>query len=265
MKKNILITGASSGIGKMIAEHLTKKGYHVVGTSRNLDTSSPFDMIQLDVNDDTSVDNAIKTFITQYGKIDVVINNAGFGICGSIEDTSMDEVRDQFETNFFGVVRMIKAVLPHMREQKEGMIINISSIGGLIGLPFQGFYSSSKFALEGLMEALRLEVKAFNIKAFNINPGDFKTGFTSNRRKTRKISEVYKKAFETTLTIYEKDEQNAPEPQEIAILIEKLIKKGGNFQVRYLVGQLSQKMGVTIKNLFGSKIFEKIMASTYKI
>lgn len=265
MSKTVLITGASSGIGRTIAEYLAQKGYQVIGTSRNGNVIANYDMIALDINNEQSVNMAIQTCLERYQKIDILINNAGFGICGAIEDTSIEEAKQQFETNFFGAVRMIKAVLPHMRERKQGLIINISSIGGLIGLPFQGFYSSSKFALEGLMEALRLEIKPFNISALNINPGDFKTGFTSNRRKTKVTSIHYQTALDTTLSIYERDEQNAPEPYEIGVLIEKLIKKGNNYKVRYLVGQLPQKMSITIKNLLGSKLFEKIIASTYKI
>jgi short-subunit dehydrogenase len=156
MNKKILITGASSGIGKVVGEYLTKKGHSVIGTSRDPDRQQvEFEMIKLDVTDDASIDNAFQILFDRFDKIDVLINNAGFGICGPIESTSIKEAKDQFETNYFGVVRVTNKLLPHFRINKSGLIINISSLGGLIGMPFQGHYSASKFALEGYTEALR--------------------------------------------------------------------------------------------------------------
>jgi len=169
----VLVTGASSGIGKCCAEYLAKQGYRIYGTSRravSTDTrqrssnANLFQMIRMDVTDDVSVKQGIDHIIAEESCIDVVVNNAGFAIIGSLEDTTIEEAKSQLDTNFFGALRVCRAVLPTMRKQNAGYIVNISSIGGLIGLPFQSAYSASKFALEGAMEALRLEVKPFGIQ-----------------------------------------------------------------------------------------------------
>ena len=171
-------------------------------------------MIQMDVTDDTSIKTAVRHIVDKEGHLDVVVNNAGIGVAGSIEDTSMEEIKFQFETNFFGVFRVCHEVLPIMRIQRSGYIINISSIAGLIGVPFQGAYSASKFALEGLTEALRMEIKSFGIHTVLIEPGDFNTGFTINRIKTKKsqISSIYSDRFKRALHIMKEDERNGSKP-----------------------------------------------------
>jgi len=262
--KRILITGTSSGFGKTIAEHLHNIGHTVVGTSRNPEkTDSEFTTLRLDVNDESNVKETVRQFIEMNKSIDVLINNAGYGIAGPIENTSIEEAKDQFDTNFFGGLRMIQAFLPYMREKKNGLILNIGSIGGQIGLPFQGFYSASKFALEGLTESLRIELKPFNVNVVNINPGDFATNFTANRRIVKNVSEDYQTKFDAALKVYENDERNGSDPEIIAQLVERLISEEKNYQVRYLVGDRLQKMGVKLKGLIGSKGFEKLMMSTY--
>ncbi len=261
--KNIFITGTSSGLGKIMAEHLHAAGYKVVGSSRNPKGDSPFPSLALDITKDDSVENAIEKFVKENGKIDVLVNNAGYGISGSIEETKMEDAISQMDSNFFGTVRMNKAVLPHMRKQKEGLIINVSSIGGLLGLPFQGFYSASKFALEGYTEALRMETKDFNVKVVNVNPGDFKTSFTANRVFTENPDSVYNEQFKKAVEIFEKDEQSGADPIEVAKLIERLIKKESGHKVRYLVGAPIQKLAVYLKGILGSRIFEKIIAGSY--
>ncbi|MGD1994460.1 MAG: SDR family oxidoreductase, partial [Anaerolineae bacterium] len=184
-KEVVLITGASSGIGKACADHLVQQGYRVFGTSRR----APFPpqpakpgepvMIRLDVDDEASVGQVVGHLHQSVGHIDVVVNNAGFGVAGAVEDTTLAEARAQMETNFFGVVRVCRAVLPRMRERGAGLIVNVSSLGGVIALPFQAFYSASKFAVEGFTEALRMEVKPFGVQVVLIQPGDLSTGFTS--------------------------------------------------------------------------------------
>lgn len=179
--KNVLITGTSSGFGKATANHLSNIGYNVVGTSRNpLKTENNYKIVMLDLRDDESVQTAISEATQIMGSIDILINNAGYGLSGPIEETSIDEAKEQLEVNFWGMFRMTKAVLPDMRKQQKGLIINISSLAGLIGLPFQGFYSASKFAMEGFTEALRVEVKQFGIHVVNINPGDYHTSASQN-------------------------------------------------------------------------------------
>src|SRR6185295_4263495 len=151
-QKVIIITGASSGIGKACADHLKSRDHKVYCASRSTEDQLAAGNVSLDVDDDDSVRLAVQRVLDDAGRIDVVINAAGFGIVGAVEDTSIEEAKMQFETNFFGVVRVCKAVLPVMRDQRSGLIVNISSIAGLVSLPFQSFYSASKFALEGMTE-----------------------------------------------------------------------------------------------------------------
>jgi NAD(P)-dependent dehydrogenase (short-subunit alcohol dehydrogenase family) len=194
----VLVTGASSGIGKACAERLFARGCRVYGTSRQApralaqvrtsDLAPMLRMIPLDVTSDASVDAAVGVVVACEGRIDAVVNNAGFGVAGAAELTTIEEAREQFETNFFGTVRVCRAVLPVMRQQGSGRILNVSSIAGRIGIPFQAFYSASKFAIEGFSEALRMEVAPFGVKVVLIEPGDFRTGFTAARRLARGAS-----------------------------------------------------------------------------
>jgi NAD(P)-dependent dehydrogenase (short-subunit alcohol dehydrogenase family) len=174
MSKVVLITGGSSGIGKAIGEFLFHKGFTVYGTSRNPKKviNSIFPLIALDVRSVESIKHAVDKVISISKRIDVVINNAGVGITGPIEETPTDEMRNNFETNFFGPIEVIKAVLPQMRKQKSGLIINITSIAGYMGLPYRGIYSASKGALELVSEAISIEVKPFGINIVNIAPGE---------------------------------------------------------------------------------------------
>ena len=191
----VLVTGASSGFGRAIAAHLAARGYLVYGTSRSAvmpeEATAPAErslvpiMIPMDVCVDASVDAAVTHILRRHGRIDVLVNNAGFGIAGAVEDTSADELRRQFDTNVFGVLRVCRAVLPHMRRQGGGRIINVGSLAGLIALPFQGAYSASKFALEALSESLRMETKPYGISVSVIEPGDFRTSFTASRVRTQ--------------------------------------------------------------------------------
>lgn len=186
MKKVILITGGSSGIGKSVGIYLSEKGFTVYGTSRNPDSikEHPFNLVKLDVNDTASITSAIEEVIEKEGRIDVLINNAGMGITGPLEDTPTDEMRKVFDTNFFGPIDVMKGVLPQMRIQQSGLIINVTSIAGYMGLPFRGIYSATKGALEIATEAIRMEVKAFNVEVTNVAPGDFATNIASGRYHT---------------------------------------------------------------------------------
>ena len=189
MSKVVLITGGSSGIGKSIGEFLHQKGYTVYGTSRNPDKviGSVFTLLRLDVCKTETIHEAIKTIIALSGKIDIVINNAGVGITGPLEEIPSQEIKNNFETNFFGPIEVMKAVLPQMRKQESGLIINITSIAGYMGLPYRSVYSASKGALELITEALRMEVKSFGIQITNIAPGDFATNIASGRFHKRNL------------------------------------------------------------------------------
>ena len=165
MKKVILITGGSSGIGKSIGTFLHEKGNIVYGTSRNPEniSNSVFELLQLDVRDVESIKKCVSQVIQKSGRIDVLINNAGVGITGPLEEIPTEEIMNNFQTNLFGPIEVMKAVLPQMRQQKSGLIINVTSIAGYMGLPFRGVYSASKGALELITESLRMEVKQFGI------------------------------------------------------------------------------------------------------
>ncbi|MBU0580203.1 MAG: SDR family oxidoreductase, partial [Candidatus Margulisbacteria bacterium] len=187
-KKTILITGCSSGIGLETAILCAKRGHKVVATMRNLDKAEPLQekantkhvklsIKQCDVNNQASVDNCINETINEFGQIDVLINNAGYGLISPLETIKIEEAEAQFQTNFFGVIRMIQAVMPIMRKQKMGKIINVSSIAGIEGNALFGVYSATKFALEGLSESLAQEVKRYGIQVKLIEPGPVDTSF----------------------------------------------------------------------------------------
>ena len=266
-KKVVLITGVSSGFGKICAEFLNQRGYKVYGTSRNQTTKiKSYKMIQMDVNDDTSIKKGVRYILDKEGRLDIVVNNAGVGVAGSIEDTSINEIKLQFETNFFGVFRVCNEVLPIMRTQRSGYIINISSIAGLIGVPFQGAYSASKFALEGLTEALRMEVKPFGIHIVLIEPGDFSTDFTIHRIKTKKsqIDSIYSDRFKRALHVIEEDERNGSKPGKVAELVDYIINHPSP-RPRYMVGPILQQIAVHLRKFIPSQIFEWIIMKSYKI
>jgi len=269
----VLVTGASSGIGKSIAEYLAKEGYRVYGTSRkqqpgnNVDEQGGTDcfpkMIQLDVCSDESVESAINYILEKEGTINILINNAGFGIAGSIEDTNEDEAYRQFNTNFFGVHRMCRRVLPIMRRQGNGLIINVGSVAGLISIPFQAMYSASKYAIEAFTEALRIEVRPFGIKVALVEPGDTRTGFTSNRQfvMASDDSSPYNSSFKKSINRMIKDELSGPSPEVVAKVVAGLIKKK-NPPIRVVVG-FSYKIIVLLKRIIPSRLAELIITKLY--
>jgi NAD(P)-dependent dehydrogenase (short-subunit alcohol dehydrogenase family) len=264
--KVVLVTGASSGFGRCIARALAGRGHRVYGTSRTpAGDDGPVRMLALDVASDDSVSRCVEALLAAEGRIDVLVNNAGVGLCGSVEDTALDEIRWQMETNFFGAVRMMRAVLPQMRVQRAGRLITISSLGGLVGLPYQPFYSAGKFALEGLNEALRLELVGSGIESTSITPGDFKTGFTAARVFARAArSPSHEKRLERVVSIYERDERSGADPQRVADLVAKLVA-APRVGVRYGAGRWDQRAATFAKRLLPAALFERILAYTYSI
>jgi short-subunit dehydrogenase len=253
----ILVTGASSGIGQSCAELLTRRGHRVYGASRTSE-------LRMDVRDEASVNAAIQSILEREQRLDAVINNAGFGIAGAVEDTSIAEAMEQFEVNFFGVLRVCRAALPAMRAQRQGTIINIGSIGGLIAIPYQGLYSATKFALEGLTEALRLEVRDFGIHVVLIEPGDHRTGFTQNRRLTGAsgAGSAYGKTFAHAVERMAADEQAGPSPDRVAALVARVVESRRP-RLRYTVGPAPQRAAVWLKRLLPYAVMEAIMRQTY--
>lgn len=268
----VLITGASSGIGKACANYLHQRGYRVFGTSRHAGSrteketkkdplhSDSFELIRMDVTSDISVKQLVDHVLETEGRLDIVINNAGFGYAGSVEDTSIDEAKSQFETNFFGVLRVCRAVLPIMRKRHSGTIVNISSMAGLTGIPFQGLYSASKFALEGMTESLRMEVQPFGIHVALIEPGDFQTEFTARRRRTSQSREnpAYLENFKNALAVMEADEMKGSSPEKIAQLLEQIVKTSSP-RLHYTIGSTSEKIGIALKKIMPARLFEWIL------
>ena len=183
MKKVVIITGASRGFGELIAKKFQKENFQVIATMRNIDSSPSLkklenlDIKKLDVTVKSDIKNVVNYTVEKYGRIDILINNAGYGAFGFLEEASDQEIRNQFNVNYFGLIDCIKGVLPQMRKQKDGVIVNISSIAGRFGLPFTSLYNSSKFAVEGLTECLHYELSLFGIDIKTVAPGSFRTGF----------------------------------------------------------------------------------------
>jgi short-subunit dehydrogenase len=268
MKKIILITGISSGFGKHTASLLAKAGHKVYGTVRNPAVIDPLvQVVGLDLTKPELITRAIEFVMVNEGRIDVLINNAGMHTGGPIETLPIETIKLQMDTNFLGMVQLIQAVLPIMRKQGSGTIINFGSIGGLMGLPFQAFYSASKFAIEGFSEALRMEVKQFNINIVVINPGDFHTSNSANRRgflAPTGEDDPYKSQFEKSLSIIEKDEAKGWAPEILAKKIVKIVDCR-NPKQRYIISSLEQKLAVVIKHILPGKIFSKILEDHYGI
>lgn len=262
----VFITGISSGFGLETAKLLSQEGHVVYGTvRREVEPLSRVHYIQLDVRNREAVNKAVNEIVAKEGRIDVLVNNAGMGIGGPLEFATEEEIRLQMDTNFMGLVHCVDAVLPHMRKQGGGRIIALSSIGGLMGLPFQGFYSASKFAIEGYCEALRLEVKQQGIKVVVLRPGDFATGFTGSRKKVNNEAalEAYP-IYKTAIEKVEHDENSGLKPIVLARKINQIIKKK-NPRNGYVVASFEQKLSVFLKRVLPSKWFSKILGSYYRL
>lgn len=265
--KTILITGASSGIGKAIGEHLHKKGYKVFGTSRNPDDypNSIIKLLPMDVRQSTSVTAVIDTIIAQTGKIDVLINNAGVGITGALEELPETELKNNFEVNFFGPISVIKSVLPIMRAHQSGLIINITSIAGYMGLPYRGIYSASKSALAMLSEAIAMEVKPLGIKICCVAPGDFATNIASGRFHVPIIDgSDYEKNYMKTLQLMDAHVDSGGDPIEMALIIEKIIL-AKNPKIHYKVGSFLQKFSIVLKFILPDLVYQKILMKHYDL
>ncbi|NCT19116.1 MAG: SDR family oxidoreductase [Flavobacteriia bacterium] len=267
MPKIVFITGASSGIGKAIGEFLLSKGYIVYGSSRSPKKypDTRFKLLELDVKDNISIEKAIAKIVLLEGKIDVLINNAGVGITGPIEETSEDEIKNVLEINYYGPLRVIKAVLPQMREHKSGLIINITSIAAYMGLPYRGFYSASKSALDITTEALRMETKSFGIQFTNVAPGDFATNIAAGRYHAPLLdNSPYKIAYGNTLNLMNSHVDAGKNPLLMGKAILKIIETE-NPKVRYTVGNFMQKFSITLKNLLPGTWYENLLMKHYKL
>ena len=269
-KKVALVTGSSSGIGYETALLLARNGFDTFATMRNMNKSKEITevsereklslrVIQLDVNDDKSVTDAINNILKEKKSIEVVVNNAGYGLMGSVEDSSLDEIKAQFETNFFGAIRVMQKVIPIMRKQRSGTIVNVSSIAGRIGFPMGSAYVSSKFALEGLSESISYELKQFGIKIILIEPGVIKTNFAlvtpkkavdANSSYSQLMNKLEENLFSTIA--------NGTSPKEVAAVILRSITEASP-EHRYLVGNDAVEL-INARKSNTDEEFEKIIA-----
>lgn len=262
--KTVLITGASSGIGKETAKLMIEKGFTVYGASRRLEKMRDLKdlgvkLLQMDVTDDQSMVDGIKEILKNEGKIDVLVNNAGYGSYGALEDVTMDEAKYQFEVNIFGLARLTQLILPQMRKQKSGRIINISSIGGSIGEPHGAWYHATKYALEGLSDSLRLELKQFNIDVVLIKPGAILTewnGIARDNLLNVSGNTAYKELANKHFKMLERADAQGSQPIVVAktILQATLSTKP---KTRYATGK-GAKMILLFRKLLSDRMFDKL-------
>jgi len=264
MNETVLVTGASSGIGFEIASYLSSKGYKVYGASRTAPASDNFFPIKIDVTNQESVDIGINQIISKEGKIDILINNAGVGSAGAVEKTPIDDIKKSFEVNLFGVVRLCQAVLPHMRKQKYGKIINMSTLGSMLGLPFRGFYSGSKGAMDLMTESLRLEVERFGIQACTIHPGEVRTNIGAHRIiSIEKDDKVYGDAIEKAFNELDSSVAHGKDPKLFGPYIERIILSK-KVKRNYYIGTFNELLGVKLKKFLPYYIYEKIIRAYFK-
>jgi NAD(P)-dependent dehydrogenase (short-subunit alcohol dehydrogenase family) len=259
MKKVVLVTGASSGIGQAVAAYLSKQAYIVYGGSRSATPHTDFYAIKLDVTSDDSVISVVSEIIEKEGRIDVLVNNAGIGSAGAVEKTPVEDIKKSFDVNFFGVVRMIQAVLPHMRNQEFGRIINMSTLGSMIGLPFRAFYSSSKGAMDLMTESLRLETERYGIKSCTIHPGEVRTNIAEHRViSTKADDETYGKTISKAFESLNASVEHGKDPALFGPLVEKIILSK-RVRRNYYVGSLSELIGINLKKFLPYYMYEAIL------
>lgn len=275
----VVVTGSSSGIGFETSLLLAKSGFYIYATVHKLEGEGsrqiidiakkeklPLEIVQLDVNSDESVTDTINSIVKKHNRIDVIVNNAGYALGGALEETSMDEIRKQFETNFFGAVRVMRAAIPFMRSQRSGKIVNITSMGGRISIPLSTFYHGSKFALEGVSESLQYELEPFGIKMILIEPG----AVGSNFWKSIKIANgatspnsPYTQLADNMSKTFKKMEENAMHPSEVAKTILDVVTSDDP-QLRYVVGNDATEIIEARKNM-SDKEFGNLIKDQFKI
>ncbi len=294
-EKVVVVTGSSSGIGFETSLLLARNGFYTYATMRDTRKSEkieeianneklPLKVLSMDVNNDDSVRNAIHKILDEKNKIDILINNAGYGLFGALEDISIEEVKKQFDTNLFGAIRTIKEILPTMRKQRNGLIINVTSIAGVVGVPAECIYVSTKFALEGLSESISYELQPNGIKVILVEPGVINTNFVPNiilvnktddksqetlikqeKSETnyssndtkKKNSSYYSNTIDTFLSHYYSAMKNAPLPIEVATVILEAITNASNsseYLLRYPVGEIAKTFAQAKKNMSDSQL-----------
>jgi NADP-dependent 3-hydroxy acid dehydrogenase YdfG len=268
MQKVVLITGGSSGIGKSIGLYLKSMGLKVYGTTRDLNKHPDFEifpLLELEVTDSANARETVQKLIAEEGRLDVLVNNAGVGITGPIEETPHEEILKAFDINFNGPLHLIKAVLPQMRRQNSGCIINITSIAGSMGLPYRGIYSATKGAMAIITEALRMETKDSGIRVADLAPGDFATNIAAGRYHAPIRDESpYRETYAKTLKVINDDVDSAGDPILVAKKVYEIINSPKP-RVHYRVGDFMQKFSILLKKSLPDKIYEKLVLKHYKL
>ncbi len=264
-QKVVLLTGASGGLGSAIARHLSLNNYKVYGTARKKQSSEHYIWVPMDLSNSQSIDEAVRYVLSKEQTIDILINNAGIGTTGSIEETPVNDIKKVFEVNLFGPVALIQKVLPVMRRQQAGIIINISSIAGYTGLPLRGFYSATKSAVMRVSEALSSEVKQFNIKVIDIAPGDFRTDIAAGRLYTgTNEKSPYKADYSRILKMIDKEVEKGLNPEILGQKISKILRKKQP-KLRYNVGLFLQRLTPYLLCVLSGRFFEKLINKHYGI
>jgi NAD(P)-dependent dehydrogenase (short-subunit alcohol dehydrogenase family) len=260
---SVLVTGASAGIGLATADRLHAAGWTVTGASRRGTGSAGWTPMVIDVDSDESVRSGVGRLLADGGRIDALVAAAGWGLAGAAELCTVAEAKAQLETNFWGCVRVVQQVLPAMRSQGHGRIVLISSIGGVIGIPFQAFYSASKFALEGYAEALAYEVAPFGVSVTLVQPGNIKTDFTDSRRTAEAAAgdAVYRAAFAKAVGLMERDERNGAPAGEVAAAVQRVLGSARPPR-RVPVGKAGERAGLLAKRLLPFRAFEAAARSS---
>ena len=272
VSKSVLITGCSTGIGRVTAGHLLDKGWKVTATARRVEAIKDLAdkgarILPLDVTDETSMTEAVAAVEREDGAVGVLINNAGYGLQGPVEETPMDEVRRQFDTNVFGLVRMCQLVLPRMRGQGWGRIVNVSSIGGKLVFPGGGLYHGTKHAIEAISDALRFEVRPFGVKVILVEPGTVLTPFGDTATSSistggpyaafkEGLADTVKGAYEGTMA------RMAIGPEKVAKVIERAIASSRP-RTRYAVGAPA-RMGIAMRRVMPDRVFDMVLRSQFK-
>ena len=261
--RSALVTGASAGIGKACADQLHAAGWTVTGASRRGTTSGGWTPLVIDVDEDESVRDGMAGLLAASGRIDAVVAAAGWGLAGAVERCSIQEAKAQLETNFWGCVRVVQQVLPAMRAQRGGRIVLISSIGGVLGIPFQAFYSASKFALEGYGEALAYEVAPFGIHVTLVEPGNVKTSFTASRRMAAAGEQdpVYQAAVSQAVGLMQRDETNGVPAGDVAAAVRRVLNSQRPPR-RVSVGKAGERVGLVARRLLPFRVFEAAAKSS---
>jgi NAD(P)-dependent dehydrogenase (short-subunit alcohol dehydrogenase family) len=254
--RSVLITGASAGIGLACAEALRAAGWAVTGASRRGTAPAGCTGLVMDVDDDESVRAGVAGMLAQRGRIDALVAAAGWGLAGAVEQCPVADAKAQFETNLWGCVRVVQQVLPAMRASGGGRIVLLSSIGGLIGIPFQAFYTASKFALEGLGEALAYEVAPFGVEVTLVEPGNVKTDFTASRRIPQMATgPLYRPAFTKALGMMERDEANGVPAADVAAVVRRVLEARRPPR-RVSAGKPAERVGLLAKRVLPFRLFQ---------